>query len=652
MEVTLYDFSILQRNFGAIGAEPFDSALPRQQAPDNGYGVRGLIELEDWQGESQTLLVEALRDDDPDQIVYQKTVQSGQPFMLYLPQPGVWTVKVRGTMHFLSAQSAHTREYHAGPPIYVALVGPKPGEEIADARESHGGPYPIAVEARVVDYDGVRHWPAGRRGAPLANRELQPAKILDPKGSQWLSTFSYEWQVQGASFVDRGDGKIELATPRLEEGEASREITVRCTVRDVYPDVLARRDLPQTAELKFKVVNHPTIRATVTASDGGTPIPSGYDANKQISLTFQVHARPPLSDNFPDENVEWVTPWGNYTGKVVNTGSIAPDTEHGFFNFSVTVKFSDSSNPQGEPPAPPPPGNNQPPLTIQRNALMAFDLLDHDEWNDTSRGRSNWGSPGQPQQDRNDNPPNWFDDRSNHWGSVIPRMNSKANGDYIVHYADVVPGINLGGQRKVVSAVFDWKGEYAPAAYKYAPAYRGRIYVFPTALYSVIIQQAQQQGLLGTKYGLRTDRIDFTAMVIAHEFAHRDLFIRAWGGFSDEQIGGPGNWWPGEPNSPYDADQDWVKDLYEDSPETQQRFHFSSSSRNAILRWWTGDINTDDDRLTDDEMYAQLWGEWEGYEVGSLVIQEVWENDRTVTRLVEKDFSRGGWLEYFYPNGK
>ncbi len=52
--------------------------------------------------------------------------------------------------------------------------------------------------------------------------------------------------------------------------------------------------------------------------------------------------------------------------------------------------------------------------------MLAFDLFDYDELNDTSRGQSNWGLLTKMiTADQNDNPPNWFDDRLNHWGSII-----------------------------------------------------------------------------------------------------------------------------------------------------------------------------------------------------------------------------------------
>jgi len=44
-------------------------------------------------------------------------------------------------------------------------------------------------------------------------------------------------------------------------------------------------------------------------------------------------------------------------------------------------------------------------------------------------------------------------------------------------------------------------------------------------------------------------------------------------------------------------------------------------------------------------MYVLLWGSWNGYLVGSLVIDDT-------GNVVEKDWSRSGWPDYFYPRGK
>lgn len=116
----------------------------------------------------------------------------------------------------------------------------------------------------------------------------------------------------------------------------------------------------------------------------------------------------------------------------------------------------------------------------------------------------------------------------------------------------------------------------------------------------------------------------------------------AWGGFSDAQIGSSPPFRPGSDES-YDRDKDYVKDAYEDTDG--QVYHFSSSSKNAVLRWWENAPDRDDNALVDDEMYVLLWGSWNSYLVGSLVIDDT-------GNVVEKDWSRNGWLDYFYPRGK
>ncbi len=294
-------------------------------------------------------------------------------------------------------------------------------------------------------------------------------------------------------------------------------------------------------------------------------------------------------------------------------------------------------------------------LSESRERIMAFDFATEpiDEWLNTDRGRYSWEG-----QDYADNPPNWFDDRPKHWGSIIPNMSkTEENGKYILHFAKSIQLTDPEG--KPVAAKFDWKGDLAPTQYRNAPAYRGRIYVFPAALWGVSVdlllrRRDKIDWLLGSGYGLRTDKIDFTAVVVAHELAHRDLFLRAWGSFNDAAIGSAGNWLPGsEGKDRPDSDGVEVKDTYEGSEEGQ-RFKFNKESKNAILRWWTGNPRKEDNYLKDAEMYAQLWGE-NAYKVGSLVIlfneegQPVVQEGRV--RVVDKDWSRDGWLDRLYPYG-
>ncbi|GIV15362.1 MAG: hypothetical protein KatS3mg022_0797 [Armatimonadota bacterium] len=62
LEVTLFDYGIVVRHFGAVGAEPFDPSAPRRPFPANGVRVRVRVDLRDWQGDPQLVLVEARRD--------------------------------------------------------------------------------------------------------------------------------------------------------------------------------------------------------------------------------------------------------------------------------------------------------------------------------------------------------------------------------------------------------------------------------------------------------------------------------------------------------------------------------------------------------------------------------------------------------------
>lgn len=155
---------------------------------------------------------------------------------------------------------------------------------------------------------------------------------------------------------------------------------------------------------------------------------------------------------------------------------------------------------------------------------------------------------------------------------------------------------------------FDWQGALAP--YQYAPAYRGRIYIFPGAI---------QVAPLPDPYGLRAGGIDLIARTVAHEFAHRDLFIADWGGFDNGNIGSPGDWFPMSGELGVDKDEDCLSDSYEQAAV----YHFDPEVFDALHRWWEGKQGCEATvGLADFEMYARLYGEWNHYWIGSLDSQD------------------------------
>lgn len=242
--------------------------------------------------------------------------------------------------------------------------------------------------------------------------------------------------------------------------------------------------------------------------------------------------------------------------------------------------------------------------------LLCFDMsgsIDLNEALDDSRGQSCAGVFWVP---------NWFHSFDRHWGQIIERFNETytyGGQTYpVVHWIEVdnlAPLLGLQGG--TVVAVMDWKGELAPLYGRYHEMYRGRIYLC----------RAVVDRVLRTRdFGLYTEWIDRVATVIAHEFFHRDQFINAWGGFTDDCVGSYSNWRPFSGTPGVDTDRDGLSDGYEHAMRLTYRTDPKQSC--AILRWFTGGSSAWNPLLMDNEMCALLWGEWESYLVGSLDDQD------------------------------
>lgn len=623
LEVTLYDFAILQRNFGATGAEPFDPALPRQPAlQSGGYELRGVIELEGWQGEAKSVRIEALQEDDPQQVVYYlDNVQTGSSFTLRLPQSGAWWVKVTGASGFLVAQHAAKRRYLPTPQMWAFFVTPGEGEAYADARYD---PAPIGVQVRVVDYDLVT-FASANSSELLVNYERTQFALVHIFGDLYCS-----WRVVsgGGAIAPTYPGSLSATyyPPTLEPDEQEREVTIECTITDNSPD-LARRDADCVITRRFRVVNRPTVHISVSAVDSwgnsisGTPIPSGELMPAYLRLNATSR-----KGGWRLDYVEWLTPWGTIsagsvdgsTATAVLSSAIPRNEEHRRFPFEATATFSMT--------LPPPVGRQERQDTKVSERLLGFDMTDRLAYNellDDSRGKSIVGEFYVP---------NWFHNREGHWGNIISRFNEEYtyNGVRypVVHWInatlqDLIELLDedLANQLRDhsidIGGFFDWPGVLAPT-FPFDPAYRGRIYLFPECINITPRQES---------YGLVAGGIDLLARVVTHEFAHRDLFLRDWGGFNDENIGTPGNWLPLSGEQGIDADGDSISD----SCETllQIVFHFDPFDEHAVHRWWVGCAGCmPSNALYDPEMYARLWGEWDHYQVGSLDNQDWSVNGR------------------------
>ena len=594
LQVTLYDFAILQGNFGAIGAQPFDPALPRQPAlQSGGYELQGVVQLEGWQGDSKRVRIEALQEDDPQQIVYYlDNVLTGSSFTLRLPQSGAWWVKVTGASGFLVAQRAAKRRYLRTPQMWAFFVTPGEGEAYADGR--YAPLEPIGVHVRVVDYDLVT-FASADNSELLVNRERAQSQ-----------DFSCTWRVVSGGGVIVPTGPIASTSavyfpPLLEANEQEREVTIECIITDNSPDP-ARRDADCVITQRFRIVNRPTVHIGVQCVDSqgesisGTPMPSGQ--LMPAYLRFSASSR---KGAWQLDSVEWRTPWGTVsavsadgsTATAVLSFPIPRDEEHRRFSYEATATFSVT--------LPPPVGRLEHRDEKVSERLLGFDMTDRFSYNellDTSRGRSIAGEFYVP---------NWFHNRAGHWGNVIPRFNEEYTHNGVrypvVHWVDVEWFEDPWGNE--LSALMDWEGLLAPRGLQYSEMYRGRIYLCRAAI---------RHSLENNPYGLRTEWIDYVARIVAHEFAHRDQFIASWGGFGDAQIGSYPNWRLLSPD--YDRDGDGLSNEYEE--RVQPVYYTNPNDRCAVLKWWTGDQGATHTYYTDPEMCAYLWGEWDRYQVGSL----------------------------------
>ena len=652
LEVTLFDYGIVVRNFGAVGAEPFDPALPRQPAPSEGYALQGFVELEDWLGSSQPVRIEALREDDPGQIVYWMDVQSSTPFTLHLPRSGLWWVKASGMPHALTAQRSAKKTYSRGDAVRVIVVYPSRDEKFGDDSVDDG---PIPIHVHAFDYDDVTYTSADG-SVELKNKERELSSRLRA-----------EWEIVsgGGSFVFPNPLGFDAAykPPALGTNEPSRQVKLRCKIWDENANDPLRRDgnpdrippLPAAvAEVEFTLVKDPTIaniHCQAIGDDGSTvssaPIASGAASADRVRLRFTFSTRQNKTA-WELYKVQWQVPWAGTAsgdkGEVFTTEPIPSSQNHAFFSVTVVAKFRRLK--PGRPPHDPPQEEDYEYRedTKTRTFPLCFAKTDHDEWNDMSRGESFYFDA---------DPPNWFDAKpahSGHWGHVIDRFNetdSALAGSYIVYYMPDRPA-NYDDLRRA-RAVFDWSGKYAPPGHDYEVSYRGRIYLIGAPIIARTDSSPDS-----SKYGVFAGGIDRVGVTLAHEFAHRDLWLHAdnWGGFTPDKIGGPadrggpGYFFPGTPWAKtglptdifYDKDGDCVRDRYERSAEGKT-YHFLAPPDEdiplqdispyafAIERWWTGDQTARERK--DVEAHAGLWGEWgkegtrwNGYKVGSKDTQD------------------------------
>jgi len=609
-EVTLFDVGIVERNFGQVGAEPFDPTLPRLPAPNEGYHVCGIIRLQEWYGGAVSIRLEAFREDAPEQIVYYAdfSVEGEDFFSLYLPDAGLWRITARiqppNSGQFLAMSVPHYRQYSPGDSIRVLAVQPAGAELFSNL----SGPIPIVIH--VVDYDEV--------SITNADRDVR----LTNKVRETMNHLDVHWRIRhGGGMIDdrpafsRYLRYADYHPPALDPGEFSRTVQLECTVYDRSP-IASRRDEPVSLTITLTILDVPTIHSIVGRGvSGGTTYPSlfasGLRREETVYYNWVVDA--PATLPWYLRYVEWLQmPWrGRFRGeppwRLFDTFPISPDEEHRRVVVEVRATFAF--------PYPDPWLGFQ--NTKTRSRAITFRLFTHDEMCDFSRGISSiahW------------DPPNWFDARPGHWGAVIPRFNEmdpNLDGGYVVYYAPRPPSRPGTDITDTTVGILDWSGYWAPYGLQHSEQYRGRVYLFVSSLKVRI-----ESGGAVRPYGLWADGIDAVANTVAHELAERDLFLASWGGFDSAHIGS----YLFHPfRRPYDEDMDGVRDSWE---HLHRSLGFGKDDPYAVERWWLyGKDATGREVCTvlDHEMYAQLFGEWNGYLVGSLD---------------EQDWSEGGRQDY------
>ena len=601
-EVTLFDYGIVERNFGQVGAEPFDPTLPRLPAPSQGYQISGMIGLEAWEGRPLSVRIEALREDDPSQVVYWMEVPTDTPFVMRLPQSGLWNYHIAVSSFGLSAAPLNRIVYARGDSIRVVAQYPSSGERFSVTVP----PEVIPMRVRPIDYDDVYIEGGNPRTQLPSGMTQKEREVPGNLVCRW-------WLVSGQGNLLPGPSPQHdcLYVPNLFVFPLPDVVWIQCTIMDTNPDN-ARRDDAVTIDFVFFIVGEPTLHISAQADRGGTPVASGE--NTPIRVRFIAHRRK-LAGWLPPE-VRWDTPWGEFTGHSVETEPVPRDEPHRRFTFSATATF----RPDPSFPYPPEPSSDSRTATC----ILGFHLNHYDEEINPARGVSEAGTF---------EPPNWFDARSvhnagsGHWGNVVDRFDETDRhlaGGYVVYYAPQP----FRGLSRDTYAIFDWSGYYAPQGHRYDPAYRGRIYIFndPTVTRHGDDNPARPL-FIPTAGG-----IDLVALAIKHEFAHRDWFLQDWGGFGVAEIGGTpphySDWKPG--SRPFDRDGDFLSNDFED--RMSNRFRCHPDNPFSIIEWWTGVPSTQRNQprviFDDFEMLVRIWGHWGGsppntwYLIGSLDSQD------------------------------
>lgn len=538
--------------------------------------MKGVIDIEGWQGTSLSVRIEAVREDVSEPVVFWTEVTAGQPFVRYLPDSGLWRLNIAAEAYGLStALRLPKKIYSAGETMQVLAVYPENGEAFADAAFD---PAPIGLHVVLVDYDTTKLVASdGTEFPPNKERE-------EPENLQC------EWRLlsgRGALVPVIGSGTSHVALYYPEElypWQTEQDVVVECTATD-GSSVPSRVDDSVAVPIHFKVVSRPTLHISAQAYPiGGTPVASAADSS--FAVRFIASARLGIYWQLADADVQWNTPWGTFTGREVLI-PIGVDEEHRRFVFSASATF------RGTPLPPPVPPQE---ITDTRSAsrILGFHRCHYDEEINPARGATIEGIY---------EPQNWFDDRLGHWGRVLSpygfnETDPNLAGQYVVYYAPAP----FQGLSPDTLALFDHNGRFG--AVQWSEPYRGRIYIFqrPT------VEHYNDHNPLDSSLGHTAGGIDLVAVALTHEMAHRNWFIEDWGGFTSADIGDYPNWKPF--NVLWDFDQDGLGDKFEEDDNNKLSYHCDYMLPYSIERWFIGAGAGIKGNIKDGEAIAYLWGEW------------------------------------------
>lgn len=359
----------------------------------------------------------------------------------------------------------------------------------------------------------------------------------EPLSGSETDKVSFQWEVKkngqnygtiqdvpGADNSDKHKAIWQVPADAQPGATATIKVTVNDT-KDTVPtgDAGNRNDDPVTDSIDIVIDdNAPTISSIALSPEN--PFTSGKNNAPPAPLTFSANLSDPQNQI---QSVEWKWLGTNLSQTKVRAdndwswtiGAVPWDLAHQEYEVECTIVWGVGQNQRA---------------SQRRKFKLFFDKYGHDEDLSTTRSITGYS------------PPNWFDARPNHWGSVVPRLNETWYGGYLWgsyslnaglfvywRFNNIIPGNLPPGSVLISNVAAESAG--ATASYVYAPVAEG---------------------------------IDACAATVLHEFQHKTQMEQSWGVSNwsdlaalDMKIGPNGAWV--RDGAVFDKDQDFIKDSWE-----------------------------------------------------------------------------------------